>query len=141
MTYVIREGDSTNTGGVVLNTSASQTWEERRLARMGDPVWCPTCDRVGFIAQGNPTFIDQLVAVATHDQAVRCGCPTGTHRLIASQDQLQADMDASIDIPKDMADTARKKAKQLSKAMQDARPAQPQAGLHETCVMSRPPTA
>ena len=121
MTYVIREGDSTTTGGTVLKSSGTQTLADRRLARMGDPVWCPACEQVGFIAQGNPTFIDQLVAVATHGQAVRCGCTEHTNLLIASQDQLQADMEAMIVIPKDMAEKARKRARQLGKLMrQDA---------------------
>jgi uncharacterized Zn-binding protein involved in type VI secretion len=120
MTYVVREGDSTTTGGMVLSASGSQTWEDRRLARMGDPVWCEQCAQIGFIAQGNPTFIDDLVAVATDGQTVRCACTEGTHRLIASQDQLQADMEATIDIPKDMADKARKRAKQMTKARRDS---------------------
>lgn len=119
MTYVVREGDST-TSGMVLRASGSHTWEDRRLARMGDPVWCELCAQIGFIAQGNPTFIDELVAVATHGQAVRCGCAEGTHRLIASQDQLRADMDATIDIPKDMAEKARKRAKQMTRARRES---------------------
>ena len=117
MTCAIREGDATTTGGVVLQTSATLTWEERRLARMGDPVWCAACRQVGFIAQGNPTFIDHVVAIATHDQLVRCGCPFGDHRLIASQDQLKADMQAAINIPKDQAENARSHARRLMKAM------------------------
>jgi hypothetical protein len=48
------------------------------------------------------------------------GVHEGTHRLIASQDQLQADMEATIDIPKDMADKARKRAKQMTKARRDS---------------------
>lgn len=120
MTYVVREGDSTTTGGVVLSASGSHMWEDRRLARMGDPVWCELCAQVGFIAQGNPTFIDELVAVATHGQDVRCGCADGTHHLIASQDQLQADMEATIDIPKDMAEKARKRAKHMTRARRES---------------------
>ena len=117
MTAVIREGDATTTGGRVLQTSGTLSWEERRLARMGDPVWCPTCAIVGFIAQGNPTFIDDCLAVATDGQAVRCKCPDGTHRLIASQNHLKADMQATIDIPKDQARQARKHAKTLASAL------------------------
>jgi len=117
MTCAIREGDATTTGGVVLQTSATLTWEERRLARMGDPVWCAACRQIGYIAQGNPTFIDEVVAIATHDQWVRCGCPFGDHRLIASQDQLKADMQAAINIPKDQAEKARNHARQLMKTM------------------------
>ena len=120
MTYVVREGDSTTTGGMVLSASGSHTWQHRRLARMGDPVWCERCAQIGFIAQGNPTFIDELVAVATHGQGVRCGCEDGTHRLIASQNQLQADMDATIEIPKDMAEKARKRAKHMTRARRES---------------------
>ncbi|MGH8419873.1 MAG: PAAR domain-containing protein [Pseudomonas sp.] len=123
MTSVIREGDSTTTAGVVLQTSGTQTWEERRLARMGDPVWCAACEQVGYIAQGNPTYVDQVLAVATDGQIVRCDCPIGEHRLIASQNELKADMDAAIDIPKDQAETARKRAKRLSRAMREEGPA------------------
>lgn len=119
MPCVIREGDATTTNGVVLQTSGTHAWEDARVARMGDPVWCGQCRQVGFIAQGNPTFIDQLLAVATTGQAVQCGCPEGANRLIASQDQLRADMDASINIPKDLAEKARKRAKQLTKALRD----------------------
>jgi uncharacterized Zn-binding protein involved in type VI secretion len=117
MTCVIREGDATTTGGVVLQTSGTQRWKERRVARMGDLVWCPVCNQVGFIAQGNPTFIDQIVAVATEGQLVRCACPFGEHRLIASQDELTADMQAAIDIPKDKASQALKQAEHLTRRM------------------------
>jgi uncharacterized Zn-binding protein involved in type VI secretion len=122
MASVIREGDTTTTGGVVLQTSGTQTYEERRLARMGDPVWCAACERVGYIAQGNPTYIDDLVAVATDGQRVRCECPNEDHRLIASQEGLKADMNAAIDIPKDLARKARKRAKQLTKALRQESP-------------------
>ena len=118
MTQAIREGDATTTGGTVLKASGTLTWEDRRLARMGDPVWCPECEQVGFIAEGNPTFIDQLIAVATHTQAVKCGCAEGINRLIASQDHLVADMDAAIVIPRDEAEQARKRAKRLTKSIQ-----------------------
>lgn len=127
MPCVIREGDSTTTGGIVLKTSARQVWEERRLARMGDPVWCAGCKQVGFIAQGNPTFIDEVTAVATDGQNVRCACPEGDHRLISSQDQLKADMQATIEIPKDLAEIARKRAKQMSKAIAIAQIDTPEA--------------
>ena len=122
MPCVIREGDATTTGGVVLQTSGTLAWEDVRVARMGDPVWCEQCREVGFIAQGNPTFIDQLLAVATAGQAVRCSCAEGSNRLIASQDQLKADMDASINIPKDLAEKSRKRAKLMTKTLRDASP-------------------
>ena len=78
MAYAVREGDPTSTGGFVVSGSATQLGEERRLARMGDPVWCPACEKVGYIVQGNPTFIDEYIAVATQGHKVQCGCERGT---------------------------------------------------------------
>lgn len=118
MTHVIREGDLTTTGGFVISASAKILVQQRKLARMGDPVWCPACERVGYIAQGNPTFIAEFVAVATHDQLVHCGCPPDSHRLLASPGSMTADMEASISIPVDLAHRAEKHAKQLFLAIQ-----------------------
>jgi len=117
MTFVVREGDSTSTGGFVLKASGHQLCGERRLARMGDPVWCAVCQRVGFINQGNPTYIDGFVAVATDGQTVRCGCPEDRHRLISSQNQVTADMDATISIPPDLAKAAQKAVKKMNAAI------------------------
>ncbi|WP_397450272.1 PAAR domain-containing protein [Pseudomonas sp. NA-150] len=119
MVFVIREGDLTSTDGFVINATARATVQWRKLARMGDPVWCPLCQRVGFIAQGNPTYIDEYVAVATHNQTVQCECPPGSHRLLASPGSVQADMEATISIPADLADIARMKAARLSEAIHD----------------------
>jgi uncharacterized Zn-binding protein involved in type VI secretion len=119
MTFVIREGDLTTTDGFVIAASAKATVLLRKLARMGDPVWCPACDSVGYIAQGNPTYIDGYVAVATHGQVVQCSCPLGRHRLLATQDSIEADMEAAIPIPADLADTARITAEQLSHAIHE----------------------
>ena len=114
MAYAVREGDPTSTGGVVVSASATHQVQERRLARMGDPVWCPACEQTGYIAQGNPTFIDEYVAVATQGHEVKCGCKRGTHTLIATQQSLAADMDATIEIPKDMAKTAKLRAEKMT---------------------------
>jgi len=119
MAFVIKEGDPTTKDGFVIAASASATVQLRKLARMGDPVWCPACDSVGYIAEGNPTFIDQYIAVATHGQAVQCACPWGSHRLVATQDSLQADMDATISIPPEHAQTARTTAEQMTRAIHD----------------------
>ena len=116
MSYAVREGDPTTTGGFVLRTSATQELDLRKLARMGDPVWCATCENVGYIIQGNPTFIDEYLAVATHGHSVRCDCAPGSHRLIATQQSLAADMEATIEIPEDLA----KRAKQLADKMTEA---------------------
>jgi uncharacterized Zn-binding protein involved in type VI secretion len=119
MPYVVREDDPTTTGGFVLSASAIQRMDERKLARMGDPVWCPACATVGYIAQGNPTFIDEYIAVATHGHNVRCDCDVGSHQLIATQQSLAADMDAAIDIPKGLAKRARLVADRMNAAIKE----------------------
>ncbi|MCD5988610.1 PAAR domain-containing protein [Pseudomonas sp. CDFA 553] len=119
MSYVVREDDPTTTGGFVLSASATQLMDLRRLARMGDPVWCPACETVGYIAQGNPTFIDEYIAVATHGHNVKCECDVGSHQLIATQQTLAADMDAAIDIPKGLAKRARLVVDKMNAAVKE----------------------
>lgn len=121
MPFIVREGDTTTSGGFVSNTSSRIILDEQRVALMGDPVWCPLCRSAGFIAQGNPTYVDEFVAVATHGHEVRCGCPPGSNRLIASQNKFQADMDAAIDIPEDMITEARRRADALTREIKDVR--------------------
>lgn len=119
MTYLIREGDLTTTQGFVIRASATASVQLRKLARMGDLVWCPGCEQVGYIAEGNPTYVDQYVAVATQGHEVRCGCAPGSHRLIASVESIQADMEATISIPSDLAEVSQKAALQLLRAIQE----------------------
>lgn len=119
MSFAVMEGDPTTTGGFVLAASASEVIDLRRVARMGDPVWCPVCKSVGFIAQGNPTWVDECVAVATHGHQVQCGCASGSNQLIASQEHFAADMDAAIDIPEDLARQARLNAEQIAAAIKN----------------------
>ncbi|MCF9005273.1 PAAR domain-containing protein [Pseudomonas syringae] len=119
MSFIVREGDLTTTRGFVLAASASEVIERRRVARMGDPVWCPACKQIGFIAQGNPTYIDELVAVATQGHEVQCGCEPGSNTLTTSQEHFRADMDATITIPEELANTARQNAEHLARSMKD----------------------
>lgn len=114
MPFVVREGDLTTSGGFVLAASASEAIDVFRIARMGDPVWCPACKEVGYIAEGNPTWVDGQVAVATHGHLVRCGCTTGKNRVKASQEQHRADMEATITIPDDLAETALANAERMT---------------------------
>lgn len=119
MSFIVREGDPTTTGGFVLAASASEVIDLRRVARMGDPVWCPECKSVGFIAQGNPTYVDECVAVATEGHEVECQCAPGSNRLNASQQHFTADMDAAISIPDDMAEQARLNAQRIADGLKD----------------------
>lgn len=103
MALVIREGDPTSTGGIVVAGSSTHTVEFRKAARISDPVWCPACKSMGFIAEGNPTVIDEHLAVATEGHAVKCGCPFGSNRLIATQGSVVAGTGGSIGIAPDLA--------------------------------------
>lgn len=103
MALVIREGDPTTTGGIVVAGSSTHTVEFRKAARISDPVWRPACKSMGFIAEGNPTVIDEHLALATEGHAVKCGCPFGSNRLIATQGSVVAGAGASIGIAPDLA--------------------------------------
>ncbi|MBX8483538.1 S-type pyocin domain-containing protein [Pseudomonas cichorii] len=96
MALVIREGDPTTTGGIVVAGSCSKSIEYRKAARISDPVWCPVCKCMGYIAEGNPTVMDEYVALATHGHAVKCGCPFGSNRLIATQSRVMAGDDVVV---------------------------------------------
>jgi len=58
---------------------------------------------MGFIAEGNPTVIDEHLALATEGHAVKCGCPFGSNRLIATQGSVVAGTGGSIGIAPDLA--------------------------------------
>ncbi|AZD22096.1 hypothetical protein C4K24_2793 [Pseudomonas chlororaphis subsp. aurantiaca] len=85
MAFVIREGDPTTTGGKVIAGSATTFVVDQRVACIADPVWCPVCQTVGYIAEGHHTWADNHQATAVEDGLVQCGCPTGANRLIATQ--------------------------------------------------------
>ncbi|AUG42110.1 hypothetical protein CXP47_20250 [Pseudomonas chlororaphis] len=85
MAFVIREGDPTTTGGKVIAGSATTFVVDQRVARIADPVWCPVCQTVGYIAEGHHTWADNHQATAVEGGLVQCGCPTGANRLIATQ--------------------------------------------------------
>ncbi|OLF51773.1 PAAR domain-containing protein [Pseudomonas chlororaphis] len=84
MAFVIREGDPT-TGGKVIAGSANAFVVNQRVARIADPVWCPVCQAVGYIAEGHHTLLDSQQATAVEGSLVQCGCPSGANRLIATQ--------------------------------------------------------
>ncbi|AKA27200.1 PAAR domain-containing protein [Pseudomonas chlororaphis] len=119
MTFVIREGDPTTTGGRVLAGSTTKIVVYRNAARISDPVWCPQCNCMGFIAEGNPTFIVEGVAVATHGHAVQCGCPPGSNRLIATQSTVMAAEEGSVAIAPEFAAMAQAATHAWAQAISD----------------------
>ncbi|MBX8513904.1 S-type pyocin domain-containing protein [Pseudomonas cichorii] len=119
MAFVIREGDPTTTGGKVVKGSTNTSIEYKKAARISDPVWCPKCSSMGFIAEGNPTVIDEFVAVATHGHAVQCGCPFGSNRLISTQTSTMAAEDTSVAIAPDFAAQAQAATHLWAQAISD----------------------
>jgi hypothetical protein len=96
MTFVIREGDPTTTGGVVVKGSANTTIESKKAARLSDPVWCPKCSSMGSIAQGNPTVIDESVAISARVHQ-KYSETYGGRNTKAKQAQDAADLRAAVD--------------------------------------------
>ena len=83
---VIRLGDKTSHGGVVLSASPLSESGGIAIARVGDKVSCPKRGHEPcVIASGDPTMIVDGKAVARHGDKTSCGAT-----LIASQ---QATMD------------------------------------------------
>lgn len=89
MRFIVRKGDATSTGGEVRGGCAKHPLGGRPIARMGDPVYCPRCQRTGEIAQGNPAYKVSGQPVAGEGHLVRCACPYGSHTLIASQQRAR----------------------------------------------------
>jgi len=119
MAFVIREGDPTTTNGIVVAGSSSNTIENRKAARISDPVWCPSCKSMGYIAEGNPTVIDQYLAIATHGHIVKCGCPYGSNRLIATQSTVMAAQETPVGIAQDLALKAKAGSQVWASAIND----------------------
>lgn len=54
------------------------------VIRRGDKTTpCPTCGEPGTVAEGDPRFTIYGDAVAVDGGRVRCGCPSGSNRIIA----------------------------------------------------------
>ncbi len=77
---IILKGDTTTTGGDVLNGSGLVN-QQLAVARKGDPVFCPACKQTGAIAEGSNLFNIQGIPVALEGHRVNCGCSTGACRL------------------------------------------------------------
>ncbi|MBH3417232.1 PAAR domain-containing protein [Pseudomonas putida] len=75
MKGVIRVGDKNTGGGRVLSSSSTTIFNGVRIARQGDPVYCPI---VGHgetkIAEGRDNFIDDGRPVAFDGNCCGCGC-------------------------------------------------------------------
>ncbi|KGM26038.1 MULTISPECIES: PAAR domain-containing protein [Photorhabdus] len=81
---IILKGDTTITGGEVLNGSDLVN-QQLSVACKGAPVFCPACKQTGAIAEGSNLFNIQGIPVALEGHFVNCGCPTGKSTVIIIQ--------------------------------------------------------
>ena len=73
---IILKNDITNTGGTVLRGS-SVAKQTQGIACVGDPVYCPSCEQTGTIAEGDSLMKINGIAVALEGHKVTCGCSGG----------------------------------------------------------------
>ncbi|MTH48934.1 PAAR domain-containing protein [Intestinirhabdus alba] len=75
MKGIVRIGDKTTHGGMVLAGSGTMIFHGIGVARLNDPVSCPIPGHnPSFISEGHPTLRDNGVPVAFHGYRCTCGC-------------------------------------------------------------------
>lgn len=85
-------GDLTTTGAVCIASSTTCFEEGRAFLSRGDKTTpCPKCGRVGVIVEGEPTVTWDDEIAAVNGSLVHCGCPLGTNRLIAPDEDYIPD--------------------------------------------------
>ncbi|MBT0521301.1 PAAR domain-containing protein [Morganella morganii] len=73
---IILKNDTTNTGGTALRGSPAAR-QRQEIACLGDPVYCPSCDQTGAIAEGDSLMKIKGIPVALEGHKVTCGCSGG----------------------------------------------------------------
>ncbi len=82
MQDIVREGDMTDHGGVVMQGFDNTDLNGRKIAGLGHLVSCPKCKGVFPIAEGSSNYDIGGVPVALHNMKTACGAS-----LIASGSQ------------------------------------------------------
>ncbi|MGV8916590.1 MAG: PAAR domain-containing protein [Pseudomonas sp.] len=73
MKDIIRLGDSTSHGGVILEAFSQADLNGKPISGVGHKVSCPLCKGVFPIAEGNSTYTVGGIAVALDDMKIPCG--------------------------------------------------------------------
>ena len=73
MKDIIRLGDSTTHGGVVLEAFSRTDLNGKPIAGVGHNVSCPLCKGVFPIAEGSATYSVDGIAVALDGMKTACG--------------------------------------------------------------------
>lgn len=77
-------GDKTSTGASCIGSLPNCTEAGRMVVRVGDKTTpCQQCGKPGIILDGEPSVTFHGVAAAVDRSNVMCGCPPGTHFIIA----------------------------------------------------------
>ena len=73
---LIRLGDATDHGGVVITASQTMSYNGRKVARKGDQVSCPLHPEItpNLIIEGDDKVTDHGIPVARHHHQAMCGC-------------------------------------------------------------------
>ncbi|WP_074388787.1 PAAR domain-containing protein [Mangrovibacter phragmitis] len=75
MKGIIRVGDKTTGGGIVVSGSNKMKFGGVGVARLNDPVICPIPGHTpSFISEGHLTMKDNGLPVAFHGCKCSCGC-------------------------------------------------------------------
>jgi uncharacterized Zn-binding protein involved in type VI secretion len=83
---VVRLGDKTSHGGIVVSASTSHTVRGIGIARVGDMVACPQAGHgQNQIIEGSSTFTIGGRKVALHGHHSACGCALIASLPVASQ--------------------------------------------------------
>ncbi|MBY4708748.1 PAAR domain-containing protein [Burkholderia cepacia] len=85
MKAIVRKGDLTDHGGVVLEGFSGADFSGRPAAGLGHMVSCPKCGGIYPIVQGSNQYSIEMRPVALDDMKTACGAA-----LIASQQQFLA---------------------------------------------------
>ncbi|MFK0314564.1 PAAR domain-containing protein [Pseudomonas sp. NPDC090233] len=73
MKDIVRLGDSTNHGGVVVDSIPHTNLSGRPMAGKGNMVSCPLCKGVFPITEGSDTYRVNGIAVALDGMKTACG--------------------------------------------------------------------
>ena len=84
-------GDRTTTGATCIGDRAAGNVNGRAWLLEGDQTTaCPKCGQVGTLIDGEQRFLQDGVPTVVDGARVRCGCPLGSNRLIASSQAAPA---------------------------------------------------
>lgn len=71
---VIRLGDPTTHGGTVIRVSGTVEVDGKPVARPGDLVTCPRCEKTQYlIVEGDSEYTDEGIPVALEGHKTACG--------------------------------------------------------------------